>query len=222
MNEIEKRPVAYKEIVTEPLEITWDGVWGGRPYKVVEREGINGLAMVKVTDMVFTVEQLQSAYITMQGADGSETVPVSDLTIEESSFGSFHAYDIRAGGASIVSVIAEGGAIDGISFEKGTYFLLVQTFNDNAIYREFVSSLAFPSIIYEKYYKLDNNFVDAKWMATESVGEGTKKFELQSIYDVALLGAIDESSFIFRLDSRFYTKEELLGARLILNVLDTF
>lgn len=209
----------YSETVTEPLEITWDGAWGGRPYNVVLREGINGVVSVKVTDMVFTVEQLRSAYVTLQGAE-SETVPVSDLVITDTSIGTLGVYIVSAAELPLVTVITEDGAIDGISFEKGTYFCLLQTFNNNDIQREFVSSLSFPSITYTKYYKLDNNFVDAEWMATESTGEGTKKFELKSIYDAAILGAIDESATLFRLDSRFYTKEELLGARMILNVLD--
>lgn len=211
----------YSETVTEPLEITWDGVWGGRPYNVVLREGIEGLVMVKVTDMVFTVEQLRGAYVTMQGAE-SETVPVSDFEIKDDSIGTLGVYNISAAGLPLVTVITEDGAIDGISFEKGTYFLLISGRENNEFIREFVSSLSFPSVTYTKYYKLDNNFVDAEWMATESTGEGTKKFELKSIYDAALLGAIDENSIAFRLDSRFYTKEELLGARLILSVTDAY
>lgn len=206
----------YSETVTEPLEITWDGAWGGRPYIVLQQEGFEGLCLVKVSDEFFDAEQLRSGYVTV-GGGGEETIPISELSIQTTTIGNAIAHAVMLDTTILLFSVSENVNVDGIQAEKGIYFLSLSFMEDgnDEIYRAYVSSLSFPSVTYTKYYKLDNNFVNAEWMATESTGVGTKKFYLSRASDSFVLGGVINNEPLIRLDSRIYTEEELLGARLI-------
>lgn len=217
MNEIEKRPVAYTETVTEPLEITWDGAWGGRPYIVLQQNGFEGTCLVKVSNEFFDAEQLRSGYVTYGGV-GDRTVPISELSIQTLKIGNAIIHMVMLDDIGLLFSASENVNVDGLQAEKGIYFFS-SSFLDEAdtttLQRLYVSSLSFPSVTYTKYYKLDNNFVDAEWMATESTGVGTKEFSLSRASDAFVLGGVVNNEPLIRLDSRLYTEEELLGARLI-------
>ena len=211
----------YSETVTEPLEITWDGVWGGRPYMVIDHDGLDGIAFIKVSDTVFDLEQLKDSYVTIFSSYGDlpqGTIPFSSLEVTSIDLGTGFAHMVTSDGLPVFAILTNDVFFEGNSYEKGIYFGIVRlsdsTEGDYTIYSIYTSSLSFPSVTYTKYYKLDNNFVDAEWMATESTGAGTKKFSLVNFYEALIVGGIYESMPIFQLDSRPYTEEELNGARL--------
>lgn len=210
----------YSETVTEPLEITWDGVWGGRPYMAV---GSN--AFVKLSDTVFDLEQLKDFYVTVTFSfdeSAIATIPFSELDVETVDVGSGIAYTILSDGIPVLAILTADVDFEGNTYEKGTYFGVARINGDsgesNAIYAIYTSSLSFPSVTYEKYYKLDNNFVDAEWMATESTGVGTKKFSLVSFSDALVVGGVVRNFPVVYLDSRPYTEDELKGARLTFDI----
>lgn len=207
----------YKETVTEPLEITWDGVWGGRPYASA---GSNA-AFVKLSDTVFDLEQLKDSYVTIFSSYGDlpqVTIPFSSLEVTSIDLGTGFAHVVTSDGLPVLAILTNDVFFEGNSCEKGTYFGIVRLSDndevDYTIYSIYTASLSFPSVTYEKYYKLDNNFVDAEWMATESAGVGTKKFSLVNFSDVLAVGGVVQNFPLVYLDSRPYTEEELKGARL--------
>lgn len=215
----------YSETVTEPLEITWDGVWGGRPYMIINRDGLGGIAFVKLSDTVFDLEQLKDSYVTVTFSfdeSAIATIPFSELDVVTFGVGSGIVYMIVSDGLPVLAILTNDVSFEGNSFEKGTYFGIVRLSDsaegDYTIYSIYTASLSFPSVTYEKYYKLDNNFVDAEWMATESTGAGTKKFSLVNFYDALIVCGIYASMPIVQLDSRPYTEEELKGARLTFDI----
>ncbi|MEE1097993.1 MAG: hypothetical protein U0K83_06660, partial [Bacteroidales bacterium] len=215
----------YSETVTEPLEITWDGVWGGRPYMVIEHDGLDGIAFIKVSDTVFDLEQLKDSYVTIFSSYGdlpNATIPFSSLEVTSIDFGTGFVHMVTSDGLPVFAILTNDVFFEGNSYKKGTYFGIVRlidsTEGDYTIYSIYPSSLSFPSVTYTKYYKLDNNFVDAEWMATESTGVGTKKFSLVNFYDALIVGGIYASMPIVQLDSRPYTEEELKGARLTFDI----
>lgn len=215
----------HSETVTEPLEITWDGVWGGRPYMVIEHDGLDGIAFIKVSDTVFDLEQLKDSYVTIFSSYGdlpNATIPFSSLEVTSIDLGTGFAHMITSDGLPAFAILTKDVFFEGNSYEKGTYFGIVRLSDsaegDYTLYSIYTSSLSFPSVTYTKYYKLDNNFVDAEWMATESTGVGTKKFSLSRASDSFVLGGVINNEPLIRLDSRIYTEEELLGARLIVTL----
>lgn len=218
----------YSETVSEPLEITWDGVWGGRPYMVIDHDGLDGIAFIKVSDTVFDLEQLKDSYVTIFSSYGDlpqGTIPFSSLEVTSIDLGTGFAHTVTSDGLPVFAILTNDVFFEGNSYEKGTYFGIVRlsdsTEGDYTIYSIYTSALSFPSVTYEKYYKLDNNFVDAEWMATESEGVGTKKFSLVSFYDALIVGGIYASMPIVQLDSRPYTEDELKGARLTFDIENT-
>lgn len=218
----------YSETVTEPLEITWDGVWGGRPYMVIEHDGLDGIAFIKVSDTVFDLEQLKDSYVTIFSSNGDlpqGTIPFSSLEVTSIDLGTGFAYMVTADGLPVLAILTADVEVEGNTYEKGTYFGETRMYDDsgesNAIYALYTSALSFPSVTYTKYHKLDNNFVDAEWMATESTGVGTKKFSLLNFSDAIAVGGVVRNFPLVQLDSRPYTEEELKGARLTLYVENT-
>lgn len=214
----------YSETVTEPLEITWDGVWGGRPYMAIGETA----AFVKLSDTVFDLEQLKDSYVTVTFSANESTiatVPFSELDVETVDVGSGIAYMILSDGIPVLAILTADVDFEGNTYEKGTYFGKTRMYDDsgesNAIYALYTSALSFPSVTYTKYYKLDNNFVDAEWMATESTGVGTKKFSLVNFSDAIAVGGVDQNFPIVQLDSRPYTEEELRSARLTFYIENT-
>lgn len=211
----------YSETVTEPLEITWDGVWGGRPYIVLQQQGFGGTCLVKVSDEFFDAEQLRSGYVTF-GGSGDETIPISELSIQTINIGNAIIRSVAIKNTiPLLFSASENVNADGIQAEKGIYFLSSSLRDEeytDILQRLYVSSLSFPSVTYEKYYKLDNNFVDAEWMATESEGVGTKKFSLVNFSDALVVGGVVRNFPVVHLDSRPYTEEELKGARLTFDI----
>ena len=211
----------YSETVTEPFEIKWDGAWGGRPYIVLYQNGFEGICLVKVSDEFFDAEQLRSGYVTIGGAGGDETIPISELSIKTLKIGNAIAHAVMLENDVLLFSVPENLNVDGLQAEKGIYFFstcFIDEIDTKTLQRIYVSSLSFPSVTYTKYYKLDNNFVDAEWMATESTGVGTKKFSLVNFYDALIVGGIYASMPIVQLDSRPYTEEELKGARLTFDI----
>lgn len=215
----------HSETVTEPLEITWDGVWGGRPYMVIEHDGLDGIAFIKVSDTVFDLEQLKDSYVTIFSSYGdlpNATIPFSSLEVTSIDLGTGFAHMVTSDGLPVLAILTNDVFFEGNFYEKGTYFGIVilsdSAEGDYTIYSIYTASLSFPSVTYEKYYKLDNNFVDAEWMATESEGVGTKKFSLVNFYDALIVGGIYASMPIVQLDSRPYTEDELKGARLTFDI----
>ena len=194
----------YSETVTEPLEITWDGVWGGRDVLILEK----GVVFVRVSDRVFTVEELEGCFVTMRMDGNEETFRAS-------------AQEVELEGYKAIAVISEGfplpvfinpedvyDANSGLSAPKGTWFLKAFSGDSYA----FASSLQFPSLTYEKIHKLDNKFVDSEWMATTEIGTGKKVFKAQNFYEAITAGTIvDEvvDGVLLQIDTRFYTAEEL-------------
>lgn len=214
----------YSETVTEPLEITWDGVWGGRPYMALE----SAIAFVKLSDTVFDLEQLKDSYVTITFSLNESTIaniPFSELQVETVNVGSGIAYMIVSDGLPVLAILTADVDFEGNTYEKGTYFGVSRMYDDsgesNAIYAIYTSALSFPSVTYEKYYKLDNNFVDAEWMATESTGVGTKKFTLINFSDAIAVGGVVQNFPTVQLDSRPYTEEELRSARLTFDIENT-
>lgn len=211
----------YSETVTEPLEITWDGAWGGRPYIVLVQEGFEGICLVKVSDEFFDAEQLRSGYVTF-GGSGDATIPISELSIQTINIGNAIIHSVTPENTiPLLFSASENVNADGIQAEKGIYFLSSSLRDEEytgILQRLYVSSLSFPSVTYEKYYKLDNNFVDAEWMATESEGVGTKKFSLVNFSDALVVGGVVRNFPVVHLDSRPYTEEELKGARLTFDI----
>lgn len=214
----------YSETVTEPLEITWDGVWGGRPYMAI---GENA-AFVKLSETVFDLEQLKDSYVTVTFSANESTIgtiPFSELQVETVEVGSVVAYMIVSDGLPVLGILTADVEVEGNAYEKGTYFGVARMYDDSgesdAIYSLYTSALSFPSVTYTKYYKLDNNFVDAEWMATESTGVGTKKFSLVNFSDAIAVGGVVQNFPVIQLDSRPYTEEELKGARLTFYVENT-
>lgn len=208
----------YSETVTEPFEITWDGVWGGRPYMAA---GSNA-AFVKLSDTVFDLEQLKDSYVTVTFSfdeSAIATIPFSELDVETFDVGSGIGYMIVSDGLPVLAILTNDVFFEGNSYEKGTYFGIVRL-SDSAEgdYSIYTSALSFPSVTYEKYYKLSNKYVDAEWMATESAGEGEKRFDLETVADLFILGERKGGVNLYRLDSRAYTKDELLSARLTLRL----
>ena len=215
----------YSDTVTEPFEITWDGAWGGRPYMVINRDGLDGIAFVKLSDTVFDLEQLKDSYVTVTFSfdeSAIATIPFSELDVETFDVGSGIVYMIVSDGLPVFAILTNDVFYEGNSYEKGTYFGIVRlsdsTEGDYTIYSIYTSSLSFPSVTYTKYYKLDNNFVDAEWMATESAGVGTKKFTLVNFSDAIAVGGVVRYFPIVQLDSRPYTEDELKGARLTFDI----
>lgn len=215
----------YSETVTEPFEIKWDGVWGGRPYTVIDHDGLDGIAFIKVSDTVFDLEQLKDSYVTIFSSYGDlpqGTIPFSSLEVTSIDFGTGFVHMVTSDGLPVFAILTNDIFFEGNSYEKGTYFGILRLIDsaegDYTIYSIYTSALSFPSVAYEKYYKLDNNFVDAEWMATESEGVGTKKFSLVNFYDALIVGGIYASMPIVQLDSRPYTEEELKGARLTFDI----
>lgn len=211
----------YSETVTEPFEIKWDGAWGGRPYIVLHQNGFEGIYLVKVSDEFFDAEQLRSGYVTF-GGSGDETIPISELSIQTTNIGNAIIRSVAPENTiPLLFSASENVNADGIQAEKGIYFLsssLRDEGHTDILQRLYVSSLSFPSVTYEKYYKLDNNFVDAEWMATESEGVGTKKFSLVNFSDALVVGGVVQNFPVVYLDSRPYTEEELKGARLTFDI----
>lgn len=210
----------YSETVTEPLEITWDGVWGGRPYIVLQQNEFGGTYLIKVSDEFFDAEQLRGGYVTI-GGSGDETIPISEMSIQTAKIGNATILSVVYGIAPLLFSASENVNGDGIQAEKGIYFFSTCYLDENdtdILQRVHVSSLSFPAVTHTKYHKLDNNFVDAEWMATESTGVGTKKFSLVNFYDALIVGGIYASMPIVQLDSRPYTEEELKGARLTFDI----
>ncbi len=214
----------YSETVTEPLEITWDGVWGGRPYMAIQSTA----AFVKLSDTVFDLEQLKDSYVTVTFSFNESPIaifPFSELQVETVEVGSGIAYMIVSDGLPVLAILTADVEFEGNTYEKGTYFGVIRMYDDSgesdAIYSLYTSALSFPSVTYTKYYKLDNNFVDAEWMATESTGVGTKKFSLVNFSDAIAVGGVVQSFPIVQLDSRPYTEEELRSARLTFYVENT-
>lgn len=215
----------YSETVTEPFEIKWDGAWGGRPYMVIEHDGLDGIAFINVSDTVFDLEQLKDSYVTIFSSYGDlpqGTIPFSSLEVTSIDLGTGFAHMVTSDGLPVFAILTNDVFFEGNLYEKGTYFGIVRLSDsaegDYTIYSIYTASLSFPSVTYEKYYKLDNNFVDAEWMATESEGVGTKKFSLVNFYDALIVGGIYASMPIVQLDSRPYTEDELKGARLTFDI----
>jgi hypothetical protein len=209
----------YSETVTEPFEIKWDGAWGGRPYIVLQQQGFEGICLVKVSDEFFDAEQLRSGYVTFGGGD--ETIPISELSVQTMKIGNAIIHAVLLENVVLLYSVSENVNVDGVQAEKGIYFFstcFIDEIDTKTLQRVYVSSLSFPSVTYTKYYKLDNNFVDAEWMATESTGVGTKNFSLSRASDSFVLGGVINNEPFIRLDSRLYTEEELLGARLIVTL----
>ena len=202
----------YKETVTEPLEITWDGVWGGRPYVVAQQGNDGGVVLVKISDDFFDFEKTEVISVTATVSEEEQSVPISELyvrTVDD------EVSQILYEGYPLVFSVAKDMSAGDIELSKGTYFArIVGLVEEVELVTAFVSALSLSAVTYEKYHKLSNEYVDAEWMATDSKGVATKKFSLNHIADAAVLGLIEEDAFVLKLDSRVYTEKELLGSKL--------
>ena len=206
----------YSETVTEPLEITWDGAWGGRPYIVLQIGDLGGIALVKISDEFFDFEKTEVVSVTATVSEEEQSVPISELyvrTVDD------EVSQILYEGYPLVFSVAKDMSAGDIELSKGTYFARIVELDDEVgLVTAFVSALSLSAVTYEKYHKLSNEYVDAEWMATESAGEGEKRFDLETVADLFILGERKGGVNLYRLDSRAYTKDELLSARLTLRL----
>ena len=200
----------YSETVTEPFEIKWDGAWGGRDVLMLEE----GVVFVRVSDRVFTVGELEGCFVTANGVFGEDTF---QPTSQEMEVEGYKAIALLYNNIPFVLINPEDvyDAEIGISAPKGTWFLKASSDDSYA----FISSLQFPSLTYEKIYKLGNKFVDSEWMATTKIGTGKKVFKAQNFFEAMMAGTIVEDNFL-QLDTRFYTAEELSKATLTMTFED--
>ncbi len=205
---IQNRPF-YSETVTEPLEITWDGFVGDKEYIV---PGIGPFAYVRVSDCVPTSNELATATATMAVSVAQGVVEFNVRVEMFSSMGisGIGCFADEVGDLPVVIVTEKEQSFGGKSLSPGVWFVRIVEDVDNFPLTVYPASLYIPAYTYEKVRKLDNQFVDSEWMATESEesAEKTIRFLLSDesliLNDIAYL-----DGFFLKVDNRFYTEEEL-------------
>lgn len=137
-----------------PVDNTFDGNMNGREVIQLDAEAY----LVKISDTVLTRQELIGSTIT---AYFEGEVVSAEITED-------FLYDLNEEGIPAITVselvfcIQSNVTMDGISAEKGTYFLCVTEDGAPTVYT--ISLSALPDIG-PVYHKLDNRYLNAEWMA---------------------------------------------------------
>lgn len=224
MDYIQNRPF-YSETVTEPLEITWDGFVGDKQYASLDRvEGIP-IVYVRVSEKIPSLEELNGATVQIATTQSAETFSFASIAMNFSAFGISGIgcfVDGDQTGIPFAIVTTETQEYNGQTISPGVWLsriLDTSSEDEYVLSTVYISALSIPSFAYEKIYKLNNKYVDAEWMATESVGNSEKEIQLHfGGENVLLFNFVLFDGLYARIDNHFYTEEEFKSGALYLEL----
>lgn len=159
-NDISDAPF-YDRSKSEPLNITWDGDLTGRENFPA---GAEDSYMVKVSDVVLSMEQLVGSTISYLSETGNKTLEITEDLIFDVTSQGMPMYSVDA---NLVIIVLEDIYQEGMSITKGVWF---STFGNGAAYTK---SLSNPNVTITtgELKKIDPKFYDQPCYDSESVGD---------------------------------------------------
>ena len=140
----------YDKSVSAPLNITWDGDLTGRENFPA---GAEDSYMVKVSDVVLSMEQLVGSTISYLSETGNQTLEITEDLIFDATSQGMPMYSVDA---NLVIIVLEDIYQEGMSITKGVWF---STFGNGAAYTKSISSPN-ATITTSEIKKLDPKFYE--------------------------------------------------------------
>lgn len=209
-----KKSISWNDLTDKPFEeippafdIQWDGVIGDKFALDLSPMGFPNMYAVKVSDSVFTAEELDGALLTFSNDSWSDVIINSD-TIDTSTYAGalnldwvFIVYDADSFNTAL-------GTPEGY-ITNGTYFICV-------IDENYINRFVAPTTI----KKLDNKYLDLEGFAKSgSWNDLTDKpfGEMPPAFDITWDGNIDghenflleENVYFVKVSDEVFTKEQL-------------
>lgn len=154
----------YDERSAQPLTVTWDGVIGDKPAHDISGSGQQ--IFVKLSDTVFTYEQLAEGSITISTIDQHICLPMIGFIVEGRALG----IDIESticliDDMPVFAVCYESGDFGGLDVTAGSYSLCMQ---ENGVSMLYTSRVGIPTTSGDTK-KLDDKFIDTSWLAKSEI-----------------------------------------------------
>lgn len=168
---------------------TFNGELAGRNAMQID----DGLYLVKMSDDVFTVDDLLGHTLTLYMRGEDPEMMTYKLTTD-------NTFDMSSEGVPVVMAceglwcIQYDFAIDGFNFEAGTYYLCVT--DEVGVFAYAVETSRLPSV-QEIIHKLDTKFLDAEWLPNMKSGMETVLPETTQLFN----GKNARQTFIFNVEN---------------------